>query len=263
MDQDMKKPMAEAEIKEILLKHGHRLFEADKAFMEFTGNDKADQLLNKIEKYPHAFVIACIMDRQMRAEAAWLIPYKLSKRLGDFHFSTLSNLSLGNIKDLMTKPEPLHRFPDEMSKNLYEAVVIIADKYNGDSSRIWTGKPSSAEVVYRFLQFRGVGPKIATMAANALARDFKVPFSNYYSIDISIDLHVRRVLGRLGLAPKGATVEELIYRARALNPEFPGIIDLPTWEIGRNWCKPKQPICEKCYIKDVCPSSNSQHSLTA
>src|SRR5690554_7296394 len=64
--------------------------------------------------------------------------------------------------------------------------------------RSWRGNPSSAAVVYRFLQFDGVGPKIATMATNILARDFKIPMSDYYSVDISTDVHILRVLRRSG-----------------------------------------------------------------
>ena len=111
----------------------------------------------------------------------------------------------------MTKPEPLHRFPDKMSTEFHSTVERIGIKFNGDSSLIWSKKPSSAEVVYEFLQFDGVGPKIATMAANILARELKIPFTDYYSIDISADVHVRRVLYRLGLIEKGASVEKIIY----------------------------------------------------
>jgi endonuclease III len=78
------------------------------------------------------------------------------------------------------------------------------------------------------LEFNGIGSKIASMAANALARDFKVPFRDYYSIDISADVHVRRVFGRLGLPSPDATVEQLIFRARALHPQFPGLLDFPS-----------------------------------
>ena len=42
-------------------------------------------------------------------------------------------------------------------------------------------------MVYRFLEFNGVGPKIASMAANILAREFKIPFADYFSIDISAE----------------------------------------------------------------------------
>jgi endonuclease III len=64
-------------------------------------------------------------------------------------------------------------------------------------------------VVYRFLEFRGVGPKIASMPANILARHFKIPIADYYPIDISADVRVRRVFGRLGLCAPSATVDQL------------------------------------------------------
>ena len=86
---------------------------------------------------------------------------------------------MDSLERLMIKPVPLHRYPERMSDNSYEAVRLIADRYSGDASNIWRGEPSSAEVVYRFLQFRGVGPKIATMATDILSRELKVPLSDY------------------------------------------------------------------------------------
>ena len=247
----------EEKIRNCLIKHGRHLFEAKKCFREFTGNHKADSLLNDLKRYSHAYVIACVMDRQMPAEKAWYIPYRLAMKLGDFRFSTLVSLSLDRVCDLMRRPEALHRFPDEMAKNLYEAVQIIAKSYSGSAKKIWEGQPSSAEVVYRFLQFRGVGQKIATMAANILAREFKVQFSDYYSVDVSADVHIRRVFRRLGLVSQGASTEEFIYKARVLNPEFPGLLDSPSWEIGRNWCKPKHPRCGECYMNELCLTCSS------
>ena len=99
--------------------------------------------------------------------------------------------------------------------------------------QIWSNNPSSAKVVYEFLQFKGSGKKIATMAANILARQFKIPFSDYYSIDISPDVHILRVMRRTGLVDNNADLDSIIYKARELNPEFPGIIDFSCWEIGR------------------------------
>ena len=93
------------------------------------------------------------------------------------------------------------------------------------------------------------------MASNILARDFKIPFSDYYSIDVSVDVQVRRVFNRLCLTKSGDTVEGITYMARSLNPDFPGILDLPVWEIGRNWCRPREPVCDSCIMNNVCPSA--------
>lgn len=166
------------------------------------------------------------------------------KKLGNFSMKTLLIKSESDIRCLMVDPEPLHRFVDRMSKYFFNAVQKNSQQYNSDASLIWTGKPSSATVVYRFLEFDGVGPKIASMAVNILAREFKIEFSDYFSIDISADVHVRRVFGRLGLTPLDASVDQLIFRAKGLYPKFPGLMDFPAWEIGRNWCRPKKCVCE-------------------
>lgn len=225
--------------------------------MNYTGIEESDAMLNDLEKYPHAFVLACIMDRQMKAEKAWLIPYKISKKIGGFSIERLKELSQDNVHELMITPEPLHRFVDKMSKHFYSAIQRIVNQYHGNAALIWSDKPSSAEVVYRLLEFDGVGPKIATMAANILAREFKIPFSDYFSIDISADVHVRRVFIRLGLCKADATVEQVIYKARSLFPEFPGLMDFPCWEIGKNWCTAREVNCSKCYMNDVCPTADN------
>ena len=205
--------------------------------------------------HPHAFVIACIMDRLIKAERAWFNPYRLSRRIGNFDFCTILKLSEDEIQDHMKGPPALHRFPDKMSQYIHAALRHIADKYEGKAENIWDARPSSAGLVYRFLEFEGMGPKIATMAANILVREFKVPVRDHFSIDISPDRHVRRVFQRLGLIPKQASNEQIIYRARDLNPEYPGLVDLPAFQIGREWCRPTTPLCSKCFMEDICPTA--------
>jgi endonuclease III len=170
----------------------------------------------------------------------------------------LRTLSVEDVDHLMREPEPLHRFVAKMANHFYSAVQRIQNSYAGNAAYIWSDKPSSAEVVYRFLEFEGIGPKIGSMATNILARDFKIPFSDYYSIDISADVHVRRVFHRLGLCAENVTVEQVIYKARALYPDFPGMMDLPCWEIGRNWCKSRGPVCSACYMNDLCPTTRQR-----
>lgn len=252
--------MNEKSIRDRLVKHGQILFRGLKQPIAFTNEPKADTLLNDLDKHPHAFVLACVMDRQVKAERAWLIPYRISQKIGGFPVEKLSTLLQEDVNRLMREPEPLHRFVDTMAGRFHSAVQRIKNNYSGDAALIWKGKPPSAEVIYRFLEFEGVGPKLASMAANILAREFKIPFSDYYSIDTSADVHVRRVFSRLGLCPANVTVEQVIYKARALYPEFPGMMDLPCWEIGRNWCKSCGPVCDSCYMKDLSPTAKQDEN---
>lgn len=247
--------MNENSIRDRLVEHGLALFRAPRQMIQFTHIPEADALLNDLNEHPHAFVLACVMDRQIRAEKAWLIPYRISEKIHGFSMDALSRLSRDDVNRLMKQPEPLHRFVDKMSEYFHLAVDRIRNVYGGDATRIWSGTPSSAEVVYRFLAFSGVGPKIGSMAANILAREFKIPFEDYFSIDISADVHVRRVFERLGLSNDNASIEQIIYKAKALYPAFPGMMDLPCWEIGRNWCKSRGPECISCYMNDLCPTA--------
>lgn len=248
--------MDEKAIAERLLQFGRKTPDVLKHDVS-TGVPEADALVNNLSEVPHAFVLACLMDRGEKWQRAWQVPYEISLRIPDFTISTLSSLSHDQIAEFMSQPKKLHRYSKKMGEVFYHAIQRIANAYDGHAERIWTGKPSSAEVVYRFLQFEGAGPKIATMATNILARDYKIEFSDYCSVDISVDVHVLRVFARLGVVRPNASIEEVIYKARAFAPDYPGRLDLPSWIIGRNWCKPDESKreCSSCCMFDLCPSA--------
>ena len=253
--------MNESAIRERLLARGREIFEAPVEFVDPTGDSEADRFLNDLEHYPHAYVIGCIMQQHpASAEQAWLVPYRLAQRIGSFHFERLRELSLDDLRRYMIYPEPLHHRYNDMSEYIHAAIRLIADNYQDDASTIWAGRPSSAALVARFREFYGVGPKISTMAASILVCWFKVPLSDYSSIDISADTLVCRVFERLGLVHKGA-YEQIIDRARRLHPQFPGLLDMPTWRIGHEWCKLEAPRCSECYMEDICPTALRNASL--
>lgn len=249
--------MNEKTVLERLVEMGWRQMRSPKQPVAYAMLPEADAMINQLDRYPHAFVLACLMDQQIKAEKAWVIPFRIHERLGGFEMSMLGSLSPADVARVMREPTPLHRFIDKMSECLYLGIQRIIRQYGGDASRIWCGNPPSGVVVNRFLEFKGIGPKIATMAVNILAREFKVPFSDYGCIDISADVHIRRVFFRLGFCEQEPSVEQAIHRARELYPEFPGLIDFPCWEIGKNWCRARDPLCEQCYMKDLCRTANA------
>jgi endonuclease III len=246
-------PSARAAV-ETLRNRGWEIFRAPASPVRFTGDAGPDSLLNDLEHYPHAFVIASVCDRQDSAERVWRIPYELGLRIGSNDFAALAALSEAEVAQKMAEPRPLHRFTNVMAVVVFRAVLRIRQQYQGDASRLWGGSPSSAALISAFLGFHGVGVKIASMAANILVREMKVPVSDMAALDVSPDVHVQRVFGRIGLTGVGASPEEIVYAARSASPDYPGVLDLGAWEVGRQWCRPTGALCQACYLGDGCPS---------
>jgi len=217
----------------------------------FVDDIEANKLLNDIENNPHVFVLACLMDRQIPAKKAWIIPPTVFKELKTHNFNKLTNIKKEVYIDIFNQKR-LHRFNTIMANIFYEGIQYIKEEYNGDVSKIWRDKPSSKSVVRRFLGFNGCGIKIATMAANILVTNFNIPFSDYCSIDISPDVHIIRVLARMGFVQPNPSRKMVICKARELYPKFPGIIDYPCWKIGQECCKPNKPNCSSCIVKTEC-----------
>lgn len=246
-----------------LVEIAQHVFESeDEGNVHFVKEKKYNDMLNDIEKHPHIYLLACLMDKQIKAERAWEIPCKVCEILGNYEIEFLASKPESLYIDIFKKNK-LHRFNEEEARYFYKAIQKIVNQYDGDASKIWKGCPSSATVVYRFLEFEGIGIKIATMAANILARQFKIKFSDYYSIDISPDVHVRRILKRLGYLSEKPSTEQVIYKAREINPEFPGLIDYSCWKIGRTYCHQKNPNCEDCPLKNECKTyiTNKQNII--
>lgn len=107
-------PENNREIARILVEKGMEVFNSPRTHVDLAGTWDADSLLNDLGNHPHAFVLACVMDRQVKAEVAWLIRYRFAEKLGDFEFSTLQSLSQSKVEELMTQPSSLHRFPARM-----------------------------------------------------------------------------------------------------------------------------------------------------
>jgi endonuclease-3 len=222
-----------------LIEQGQRHLRSPRqATKKYAGVPEADRLLNDLENYPHHFILACVMDRQMEATRAWVIPYKVGVEIDGFEFDDYLRVGLPRLRAIF-KSKSLHRFNNVMAANFHSAIQDIHRKYVDDASAIWNNKPKSAAVIRRFLEFRGVGVKIANMATNLLARDFKVPMTDYSSIDIAPDVRVKRFFVENNLLRKNASNDELIYLARELFPEFPGILDYAAWRGGKQVRKSK------------------------
>lgn len=229
---------------------------------EFSRNDYVlfcddDEVNRKTREHfvtdPHLYVLCCLMDKQIDAAKAWRIPYNVCEEFDTCDLFELNRIPLDKYQQVFNERK-LHRFNDSMACVFKSALERIVTQYNGRASLIWEGNPSSATVVARFLEFDGCGVKIATMATNLLHRALSVDYSDYSSVDISPDVHIMRVMNRLGLLPDDKKDDRTlaIYRAREVNPQYPGVLDGLFWSVGKNYCRPSNPSCKDCYLHDVC-----------
>lgn len=103
---------------------------------------------------------------------------------------------------------------------------------------------STAEAMERLTDLDGVGVKTAA-----------VTLSFAYGREVfPVDTHIRRVCVRLGLAPEGATAEEVF---ETLGPHVPRgaaySLHLQMIRLGREVCRARAPACGRCPLARMCP----------
>lgn len=93
-------------------------------------------------------------------------------------------------------------------------------------------------------KFKGVGPKTA-----AIVLVFSLGLPAF-----PVDTHVHRVTGRLGLRPETLSADDCHpYFEAMLPPETYYAAHLNLIRHGRDVCHARQPQCDRCVLKPLCP----------
>jgi uncharacterized HhH-GPD family protein len=235
------------EITQDILDYERNRDRGDKRDVDLTPNKEANDLVNED---PLAYLFGVIFDHHVKAELAWGAPYLLKQRLGHLNPQKVVAISDEELEQIFAQKPALHRYYKTMAGNIKDACLQVIERYDGNAENIWNDEPRTDDLQRRFESFNGIGQKKASMATNILVRDFGIPVKDRKGIDVSYDIHIRRVFTRTGLAEDDEY--EIINTARQLNPDYPGELDLPCWMIGRVWCRPTNPNCEECPISNSC-----------
>jgi uncharacterized HhH-GPD family protein len=198
-----------------------------------------------------AFLVAVICDQGIRAERAWAAPFELRRRIGHWELERIAD-EPDSIAAAFARRPALHRMVEKVPWWISHAAQTVLDDYAGDAAAIWNDEPTAEELRQRLDAFEGIGQKKAAMAVEILERDLGVPLRRLDGSDIAYDVHVRRVFLRSGIATVD-DVAHMVAVARRLHPARPGELDSPAWAIGREWCRPTDPMCGECPLTDVCP----------
>lgn len=226
-------------------------FFSDGGRFQFTGDAEADDLLHSD---PNAFFLAMIFNQQIPGERAGRAPLELKRRLGHLDMARIAAMDLAELSEVVNEPPALHRYTEKMPGWIKSAAQLLVDHYSGDAGRIWPDGAPTFEVQGRLRAFPGFGQKKASNAVNLLVRQIGKELVGGQWSEVSYDVHIRRVFLRTGLADRDDE-SSIQFAARTLNPSDPGALDLPAWHVGRNWCRPREPLCGECRLRAVCMKS--------
>jgi len=240
----------ERDVSKALLRLGEKI--DPRALFPVLVPEAADLVLSD----PYAFALATCLDRGTKAEIIWTIPYYMRAELGHLDPLRINQMSEREIAALLRRLPKQPRYLSDAPRTIKELTSLVV-RQGGDASKLWKGKSASA-VKQTFQSIYGVGPGIASMAVLLIEKGFGVQFDDLDrpTMDVKADVHVIRVLSRLGILAtptKGAA----IAAARRMNPAYPGALDAPLWYIGRKWCHKYRPQCTACWMRDLCPNRAS------
>ena len=123
-------------------------------------------------------------------------------------------------------------------RHILQMAEQLQERYNGQF-------PSTLEELQTL---PGVGRKTANVFLNEA---FQAP-------TIPVDTHVFRVAQRLGLA-KGKTPIQIETQLQKVVPDaYKANVSHWLVLLGRYTCKAQKPACEKCVVRDLCPSAKKE-----
>ena len=124
------------------------------ARLPFTGNDDADQL---VSSDPLALLIGFALDQQVTVQKAFSGPFEIRQRLGHLDARRLATADPAELDRVFRERPAIHRFPGSMAGKVQALAAAIADRYDGDASRIWTEAADGPDLERRLLELPGIG----------------------------------------------------------------------------------------------------------
>jgi len=122
--------------------------------LPFTGDDAADRLL---AEEPLALLIGFALDQQVTVQKAFSGPAVLKERLGHLDAARIAAMAPEALDAVFRERPALHRFPGSMAGKVQALAAAIAEKYDGDASRIWREAKDGKDLQARLLALPGIG----------------------------------------------------------------------------------------------------------
>ncbi|MCL1787629.1 MAG: A/G-specific adenine glycosylase [Defluviitaleaceae bacterium] len=207
------------------------------ALLNWYAQNKRD-LPWRVTKNPYHIWVSEIMAQQ--TQIATLLPYYIRFVAAFPTVEALAAASMDDVLKICAGIGYYNRF-----HNMKKAADIMVRDFGG-----WV--PADPKTLQKL-------PGIGAYAAGAIA-------SIAYGVKVpAVDGNVLRVMARLdrnhGDIAKAATKNALTKRLQAIIPDNPGDFNQALMELGALVCKPQNPLCDQCPIRDFCKGQDIWEQL--
>ena len=137
------------------------------ARLPFTGNAEADEL---VSSDPLALLIGFALDQQVTVQKAFAGPRDIRDRLGHLDAKRLAAMDPAELDRVFRARPAIHRFPGSMAGKVQALAAAIAERYDGDASRIWRDAADGKDLERRLLDLPGIGEMKAKTILAVLAK---------------------------------------------------------------------------------------------
>jgi uncharacterized HhH-GPD family protein len=137
------------------------------ARLPFTGNLEADEL---VSNDPLALLIGFALDQQVTVQKAFAGPLDIRKRVGHLDAKRLAAMDPAELDRVFRERPAIHRFPGSMAGKVQALAAAIAERYDGDASRIWREAADGRDLERRLLELPGIGEMKARTILAVLAK---------------------------------------------------------------------------------------------
>jgi uncharacterized HhH-GPD family protein len=141
--------------------------------LHLTGDEAADRMLSDD---PLALVIGMLLDQQFPMERAFAAPAELARRLGVGHLDavSLATMDPDRLAEAFAERPALHRYPGSMAGRVAALSKVVADRFEGDASRLWSTASTGDQLVDTLTSLPGFGTRKAKIFAALLGKQLGV-----------------------------------------------------------------------------------------
>jgi uncharacterized HhH-GPD family protein len=139
--------------------------------LPWTGDEQADRLL---ASDPNALLIGFALDQQVTVQKAFAGPRVLQQRLGHLDPARIAAMSPDDLAEVFRQKPAIHRFPGAMAQRVQALCHEIADRYQGDGSRVWTEAVSGQDLATRLGELPGIGEMKVRSLLATLIKQFNI-----------------------------------------------------------------------------------------